>query len=160
MPRLVALPQSTEATVNRKMQTDEEALSAKQAGQPAADRKDDSVGNQIRREHPGALIVAGAEAPRHVWQSHIGDAGVEHLHERGHRHHHGDEPGIVFRPPGRGRLRRRKHVGAIGHRLSAPLTCQAAADGHCFGWDQYRSGRGGAALPSRNFPWHFPAVAG
>ena len=45
------------------------------------------------------LVVAGAEASRHVRQSDIGDAGVEHLHKRRHRHHNGDEPGIVFRPP-------------------------------------------------------------
>ena len=84
---------------------DEETFSAEEAGQPAADRKDDGVGHQIRREHPSALVVARTKAPRHVRQSHIGDAGVEHLHERGHRHHHADEPGIEFRPPSSGKRR-------------------------------------------------------
>ena len=163
MLRLVALPQRTEATVNMQNADDEEAFSAEQAGQPAADRKDDSVRHQIRSEHPGALIVTRTEAPRHVWQSDIGDAGVKHLHERGHRDHHAYEPGIKFRPPwlrGHKALRHRERVRATGHRLSAPLTCRVSAGGHRFGWDRYLSGQGGAALPSRNFPWHFPAAAG
>src|ERR1700683_3289685 len=52
---------------------DEETFSAEQAGQPTAYREDYSIRHQIRSEHPAALIVTRTVAPRHVWQTDIGD---------------------------------------------------------------------------------------
>ena len=63
-------------------------------GEPAADRQDDGVGDQIRRQHPGALVVARAKVARHVRQRHVGDARVEDLHERGQRDDNGNQPRI------------------------------------------------------------------
>ena len=96
------MPQNSELRVNRTMQIRKKRLRPNEAGQPAADRKDDGVRDQIGREHPGALVVARAEVPGHMRQRDVGDAGVEHFHERGHRDHHRDQPGIVFRLPGAG----------------------------------------------------------
>ena len=81
------------------MQTMKKRLRPNEVASHPLMRKNDGIGHQIGRQHPGALVVAGAKAAGHVRQSHIGDAGVEHLHERGHRDHNRDEPGIEFRPP-------------------------------------------------------------
>jgi hypothetical protein len=59
----------------------EKALPSEGACEPAADRQDDSIRNQIRSQHPRTLVVARAQIPGHIRQGHIGDAGVEDLHE-------------------------------------------------------------------------------
>jgi hypothetical protein len=59
----------------------EEALSPEQTRQPSADGKIDGIRNEVRREHPGTLIVAGPQVARHVRQRDVGDAGVQHFHE-------------------------------------------------------------------------------
>ena len=78
----------------------EEPLATEGAGEPATDRQHDGVGNEIGREHPGALIVAGPEITRHVRQGHVGNAGVEDLHEGGQGHDDRDQPRVVARTPG------------------------------------------------------------
>ena len=77
----------------------EEALAAEQAGEPSADGKNDGVRHQVGSQHPGAFVVAGAEVAGNVRQRDVGDAGIEHFHERRHGHHHGDQPGIELRRP-------------------------------------------------------------
>ncbi len=94
----------------------EKSFPSEDARQPPADGKNNGVRDQIRREHPGAFIVAGAQVARHVRQCDVGDAGVEHLHERRHRHHDGDQPGVEPRFPGR--FDNGGCVRYIGHRLT------------------------------------------
>ena len=77
----------------------EKALAAESAGEPSADGQNDGIRDEIRSQHPGALVVARAQIAGHIGQRDVGDAGVEHLHERGQRHDHGDQPRIVLGPP-------------------------------------------------------------
>ncbi len=81
----------------------EKPLAAESAGKPSANGQDDGIRHQIGGEHPGALIVAGAKAARHVGQCDVGDARVEHIHERGHRHDNRDQPRIELGTPNGGR---------------------------------------------------------
>ena len=62
----------------------------------------DGVGHQVAGQHPGALIGAGAQRAGDMGQGHVGDGGVEHLHEGRQRHGHGDQPGIDPGLPQRG----------------------------------------------------------
>ena len=77
----------------------EESLAAEHAGEPSADGQHDGIRNQVGSEHPGALVVARAQAARHVGQRDIGDARVEHLHEGRHGDHDADHPRIDLRHP-------------------------------------------------------------
>ena len=70
----------------------EEGLAAKQAGQERARRQADGVGDQIGRHHPGRFVGADAHAAGDVGQHHVGDRGVEHLHEGRKRDQNGDDP--------------------------------------------------------------------
>ncbi len=70
-----------------------EPLAAEDAGQPAADRQDDRVGNQVRGQDPGRLFLARRQAAGDVLQRDVGDGDVEHLHERGHGDDGRDDPG-------------------------------------------------------------------
>ena len=98
-PRLGAMPQSKELTVKTARQIMKKRLRPSVPGKPAADRQNDGVRDQIRSQHPGALVVARAQISGHVRQGDVGDAGVEHLHERSQCHDHGNQPGIVLGPP-------------------------------------------------------------
>ena len=93
------MPQSRELTVKTEMHSHEEALAAERSREPAADGQNDGVRDQIGSQHPGAFVVAGAQVSGHVRQGHVGDAGVEHLHEGGQRDDDGDQPGIVLGLP-------------------------------------------------------------
>lgn len=81
-----------------------EALAAEHGREPARDRQHDRVGDEIARDDVGALVEADGEPAGDVAQCHIGDGGVEHLHEGRDRDHEGDEIGIM--PAGRRALRR------------------------------------------------------
>jgi hypothetical protein len=72
----------------------EEALASEETDQPSGNRENDGVGDQIRGEHPSALIVARAEVAGDVRQGDVRDGSVEHFHERGQRNGDGNEPGI------------------------------------------------------------------
>ena len=72
-----------------------EALASDHAQEPAADRHDHGAGDQIGGDHPGTFVDAGRQAAGDVAQRHIGDRGVEHLHEGGDRDHHRDQPGAA-----------------------------------------------------------------
>ena len=72
-----------------------EALAADDVRQPAAHRQHHGVGDQIGRDHPGALVDARRHGAGDVAQRDIGDRGVEHDHEGRDRDHDGDQPGIA-----------------------------------------------------------------
>jgi hypothetical protein len=89
-----------EGTRRENAETDhEEPLAAEQADKPPADGQDDGIRYEVRREHPSALVASGAEAARHIRQRHVGDARVEHLHERRQRDHDRDQPRVGLRAP-------------------------------------------------------------
>ena len=69
-----------------------EALAPDHVGEPAADRQNDSVGDEVGGDHPGALVDADRQAAGDVAQRHIGDRRVEHDHEGGDGDDDGDEP--------------------------------------------------------------------
>ena len=71
------------------------ALAADDVGEPAADRDDDRVGDEIGGDDPGALVHPGGKAAGNVAQRDIGDRGVEHHHEGRYRDDDRDEPGIA-----------------------------------------------------------------
>jgi hypothetical protein len=76
-----------------------EALAPDAVGEPAGDGQDDGARHQVAGEDPGGFVLAGAEGAGHVRQRHVGDGGVEHLHERGQGHRDGDGPRVVVRLP-------------------------------------------------------------
>ena len=76
------------------------ALAADAVGDPAAQGEHDGVGDEVAGEHPGGFIAAGGERAADVGHGHVGDGGVERLHEGGEGDGDGDEPGIGARPPG------------------------------------------------------------
>src|ERR1039458_5528994 len=67
-----------------------EALAPNAVGEPAGDGQNDGAGDEVAGEHPGGFVLAGTEGAGHVRQRHVGDGGVEHLHERGQGHRDGD----------------------------------------------------------------------
>ncbi len=72
-----------------------EPLAADDVAEPAADRQDDGVGDQIAGEDPGGLVIARPQRSRDIQQRDIGDRGVEHRHERRDRQDDRDEPRVV-----------------------------------------------------------------
>ena len=61
------------------------ALPPEGRGQPARERDDHRVGNQVAGEHPVGVVNAGPQVSGNVRQRHVGDAGIEHFHEGGDR---------------------------------------------------------------------------
>ena len=98
-PRLGAMPQSERADGEDDDAGHEEPLAPEDAYQPAADGQNDGIRNQVGGEHPGALILAGAEVSGDMGQGYIGNAGVEHFHECRQRNHKGNQPGVCLRLP-------------------------------------------------------------
>ncbi len=74
----------------------QQAFASELIREPSRHRKNDRVGDEIRRERPGRLVDGRGEASGDVWKRDVDDGGVEHLHE-GRRHHRdGDDPGVDF----------------------------------------------------------------
>ena len=71
-----------------------EPLAPEQHGEPAAHGQNDGVGDQVRGQHPGGFVDGGRKIAGDVRQRHVGHAGIEHLHEGGQHHRHGDDPRI------------------------------------------------------------------
>src|SRR4029077_19058504 len=69
-----------------------EALAPDHVGEPAADRQNDSAGDEGGGDPPGALVDADRQAAGDVAQRHIGDRRIEHDHEGGDGDDDGDEP--------------------------------------------------------------------
>jgi hypothetical protein len=87
-------------------------LAADHARKPAADRQDDRVADQVARRDVGALVEARSQRTRDVPQGHVGDRGVQDLHERRDRDDDGDQPWIVRTG---GRARQPFKAGACRH---------------------------------------------
>ena len=103
-----------------------EALAPDLAREPTADGENDCVRHQVARQHPGALVLAHAQAARDVGQRDVGDARVEHLHERRHRDDEGDGPRITPSRPARWRSTRAAPgaaAGAEATRSHRTVTC-------------------------------------
>jgi hypothetical protein len=61
-------------------------------GEKRARGQADGVGDQIGRHHPRGFVIADPHAAGDVGQDHVGDRGVEHLHEGRERDQDGDQP--------------------------------------------------------------------
>ena len=90
-PRLVAIPQSPEATVKPRIETEHQPLAAEASGEPAGERRRDGGGHDVGGEHPGDLIARRRDAALDVRQRDIGDRRVERIHQRRRHHRDGDE---------------------------------------------------------------------
>jgi len=73
----------------------EQALAANARADEAGQRHRDRGGDDVGRQHPGDLVLGGAHGALHVRQRHIGDGGVEALHDGRQHHREGDEATIV-----------------------------------------------------------------
>jgi len=93
------MPQSKELTGKDSQTGHEKALPSDGAGDPAADRQDDGIRDQVRSEHPRTLVVASAQIAGHIRQGHVRDAGVEDLHESCEGDDDSNQPRIVLRLP-------------------------------------------------------------
>ena len=79
-------------------------------GEPADRRGHDRGGDDVGGQHPVDLVERGREAALHVGQRHIGDGGVERLHDgraHGADRHHG---AARVCDAGAGQLRRRSRL--------------------------------------------------
>ena len=66
-------------------------------GKPAADRQGDGRCDDVARQNPVDLVLAGAEARLHVRQGDVGDRRVEDLQQHGHHHADGDDDPLARR---------------------------------------------------------------
>ena len=99
---------------------EEEGLAPERAREERARREADGVGDQIGRHHPRGFVVADPHAACDIGQHHIGDRGVEHLHEGRKRDQDGDQPGVDRGRAARGR-RSAGPSGRVAHtRLHQP----------------------------------------
>ena len=86
-------------------QADDVELLAAEAHRHPADRcRHDRGGDDVGREHPGDLVGRGRHAALHVGQRHVGDGGVERLHQRGQHDATGDQRAMRHLGFGGGRL--------------------------------------------------------
>jgi hypothetical protein len=69
---------------------EEQTLASEPAGEKAGRRRHDRGGDDIGRQHPVDLILAGRDAALDIWQRDVGDRGVERLHDGGEDHADGD----------------------------------------------------------------------
>ena len=60
----------------------EKPLETEAAGEKAGRRRHDRGGDDVRRQHPVDLVLAGGDAALHIGQRDIGDRRVERLHQR------------------------------------------------------------------------------
>jgi hypothetical protein len=97
------------------------ALAAQHVGKPAADRQDDSVGDEVAGEDPGRFVLVRGEAASDMTQGNVGDGGVQDLHERGDGDDDGDQPGVAVSGGGAGQwCPLGCPLGGGRHRISAP----------------------------------------
>ena len=120
--RLVAMPQSIEATTKPADRGDEELAQAHAVGEPAGHRRHDRRGDDVGGEHPGDLVLRRPERALHRGQRHVGDRGVEHLHDRRQHDRDGDQPLVGDRRGGR----RRRGRGRGAHCAGAATAVLAA----------------------------------
>ena len=73
------------------------ALAAEEIGEPAGERQNDGVGDEIGSERPGGFVDRNGEAAGNVGERDVYDGGVQHFHEGAEHHGDGDDPGIDVR---------------------------------------------------------------
>ena len=86
---------------------DEQFHFAKPPAEPASQRQGDGIAHRERGNDPGALLVTHPQVAGNGRQCHVGDGGVEHLHERRQR-----------QPDGGQQQARRRELGSgvVAHR--------------------------------------------
>ena len=77
------MPHSQEARANSAVDQEQPHF-AEALRQPAGDRNRDGVRHAERGDHPGALRVGRPEVTGNGGDRHVGDGGVQHLHEGRH----------------------------------------------------------------------------
>src|SRR5260370_2108585 len=98
-PKAVRAP-TEKGTDCKKCNADQkEALPPKRCDQPSTQWQNDRIGDQIAGQHPRTLVIVSRQTASDVWQSDIGDAGIEHLHERGQRNRARNDPWVDFGLP-------------------------------------------------------------
>ncbi len=73
----------------------EHRLAADLQGEPARQRRHNRGGDDVAGQHPGDLVLAGAEFALHVRQGHVGDGRIQRVHQRGQHQGPGDGKAIV-----------------------------------------------------------------
>ena len=86
--------------------------------EPAGDRQHDGIRGQIAGNDPLAVTRRGRKAAGHVAQGHIGDRGIQDLHEGGDDHRERDNPRIENPCDSRRGGRRSGRGGDRVHRFS------------------------------------------
>ena len=100
---------------------DEQLLAAEAVGQPADRRGHDRGGDDVGGQHPVDLVERGRQRALHVGQRHVGDRGVERLHDR--RAHGADGQQRAPRDWRRQRWRpRQSRLAFLGERSAARRT--------------------------------------
>ena len=107
-----AMPHSIEATVKPATETRNRRLSPNRRGEIPGRRRHDRGGDDIGGQHPGDLVLARRNAALHIRQRHVGDGGVERLHQGGEDHADGDRRAIAA-----GRCVLRRHHALRHHAL-------------------------------------------
>ena len=103
---------------------DENAFASEVICQPAGRWQYDGVRDEIARQHPRCLFRRRRQTARDVRQRDVGDARVEHFHERRHHHAHRDEPRAVARFPFRLHEKLFRRRFAVGEK-SEKQNCRA-----------------------------------
>ena len=85
----------------------EQLALAEVAAEPAGQRQRDGIAHGERGDHPGRLVGAAAEVAGDGRQRHVGDRGVQHLHERRQRKAERGERPVARGEAGRRHRRRR-----------------------------------------------------
>ena len=93
-PRLVAMPHRNEHTVNMATQSRKYCLRPSTRPNQPEIGSDDAVGDQVGRQRPSGVVIAGGHAAGDMRQADIDDGGIQDLHERRHGHHDGDQPRV------------------------------------------------------------------
>ena len=86
------MPQSIEATTKPATEAMKSSRRPDPVGEPAGDRGHDRRGDDVGGQHPGDLVLRRPERALHRGQRHVGDRGVEHLHDRRQHDRDGDQP--------------------------------------------------------------------
>ena len=70
------------------------AFAAEKIGEPAGERQNDGVGDEIGSQRPGGFVDRYGKAAGNVRERDVYDGGVQHFHESAEHHGDGDDPGV------------------------------------------------------------------
>ena len=155
-----AAPHSMEAAVKPNRHSRKRFFRPNRMRQPAHRRRHDRRGHHIGCQHPGDLIGRRRQRALHVGQGHIGDGGIQRLHQRRDHQAHGDQRAMRnhhFRAWGlksaMAGLRNQvgKMPGMAGVDVHQQRSCQSAAPGRRAG-GRYARAAECAAPPSPSCP--------